>query len=375
MKVAVVHEMLIKLGWAENVVSDILEIFPNADLFTLIYNEAKVGSVFPRERIKFIPQITQRIYNLFKKQRFCLPYMARAIESIDLSEYDLVIASSSWFAHWCITKPETCFVVYYHSPARYLWDYTFENRKDLNYKSWLKKPLNIFLSMLFNKLRIWDYLAGQRHDVAIWASKQVQARISKYYRRWSELIYPPVYTDQFTIWEPKLKDRQYYVIASALTEFKKIALTVNAFNELWLPLIIMWDWDQRQYLESIAKSNIKFVGYSTREQINEYYKNARWFILAWREDFGIAPIEAMAAGVPVFWLREWGLTETSIDWITWEFFDKDEVQDFVKNFRNFHDNIEDDRYDRIKIRDHALIFSKEHFVENLQNILNKYLCN
>lgn len=375
MKVAVVHEMLIKLGWAENVVSDILEIFPDADLFTLIYDEEKVSSVFPKHRIKYVPKITQRIYNLFKKQRFCLPYMARAIESIDLSEYDLVIASSSWFAHGCITKPETCFVVYYHSPARYLWDYTFENRKDLNYKSWLKKPLNIFLSMLFNKLRIWDYLAGQRHDVAIAASKQVQARISKYYRRWSELIYPPVYTEEFTIWEPKLKDRQYYVIASALTEFKKIDLAVKAFNELWLPLIIMWDGAQRQYLESIAKPNIKFAGYCNREQINECYQNARWFILAWREDFGIAPIEAMASGVPVFWLREWGLTETSVDWVTWEFFDKDDVSDFVKKFRRFHDNIEDDKYDRIKIRDHALNFSKENFVENMQNVLNKYLCD
>lgn len=375
MKVAVVHEMLIKLGWAENVVSDILEIFPDADLFTLIYDENKVGSVFPKERIKYVPKITQRIYNLFKKQRFCLPYMARAVESIDLSEYDLVIASSSGFAHGCITKPETCFVVYYHSPARYLWDYTFENRKNLNYKSWFKKPLNIFLAILFNKLRIWDYLAGQRHDVAIAASKQVQARISKYYRRWSELIYPSVYTDLFTIWEPKLKDRQYYVIVSALTEFKKIDLAVRAFNELWLPLIIMWDWDQKDYLESIAKPNIKSLWYCNKEQINEYHQNARAFILAWREDFWIAPIEAMAAWVPVFWLREWWLTETSIEFITWEFFDKDDVSDFIKKFRRFHDNIEDDKYDRIKIRDHALTFSKEIFIENMQNILNKYLCN
>lgn len=370
MKVAIVHEMLIKLGWAENVVSDIVEIFPDADLYTLIYDEKKVGKLFPPEKIAWVPKITQRIYNLTKKQRLCLPFMSRAIESIDLSWYDLVIASSSWFAHWLITKPEAPFVVYYHSPARYLWDYTNEYKRDIGFNGGIKKFL---LNLFMLKARQWDYLAWQRHDIAIAASRQVQWRIAKYYRRESELVYPSVYTNEFDIWESFLKDRQYYVITSALTEFKKVEIAVRAFAKLPFDLYILWDWNYRDYLESIATPNVKFVGYCDRKTINEYYQNAKWFIMCGRDDFGIAPIEAMAAWIPVFALRQWGLVETNVEYLTWEFFDDPEGKDFIDKFKQFNENIEDNKYDRIKIRNHSLSFSKERFIEQFKKTLEKYL--
>lgn len=373
MKVAIVHEMLIKLGWAENVVLDILDIFPDADLFTLLYDEEKVGKLFPRSRIKYIPKITQRIYNIIKNQRYALPYMPRAVESIDLSEYDLVIASSSAFAHGCITKPETPFVVYYHSPARYLWDYTFENRKDLNYKSWFKKPLLAYLSILFTKLRVWDFQAWQRHDITIAASKQVKQRIGKYYRRDSNVIYPAVYCDDFEIGEKPLKERDFYVIVSALTEFKKINIAVENFNKLWLKLKIIWDWWQLEYLKSIAKNNIEFLWRKTHDEIKEIHKEAKWFIMSGRDDFGIAPIEAMAAWIPVFALSQGWLTETSIEWLTWEFFDDPEGSDFVEKFKIFDENINAWVYDRIKIRNHALNFRKERFIEEFKSLLSNSL--
>ena len=373
MKVAIIHEMLIKLGWAENVVLDILEIFPEADLYTLIYDEEKVWRLFPKDRVQPTPKITQRAYNITKNQRFCLPFMAKAIESLDLSSYDLVIASSSWFAHWCITKPETCFVVYYHSPARYLWDYTFEHRKDMNYRSFFKKPLLMFLSIIFQKLRIWDYLAGQRHDVAIAASKQVQQRIAKYYRRESELIYPWVYVDDFEIWEKMLKDRDHYVILSALTEFKKVDVSVKAFTKMWYKLVIVWEWAQRAYLESIAWENIKFVWYKNHDELKEIYKEARWFIMSWRDDFWIAPIEAMAAWVPVFALNKGWLVETNIKWLSGDFFEDSEGWDFIERFEAFHEDIDEGRYDRIKIRNHALTFRKERFHEELKELLSRYI--
>lgn len=133
MKVALVHEMLIKLGGAEKVLGNWKNLFPKADIFTLMYDEEKVSKVFPRESIH--PQVftckTQKLYTLTKKQRLCLPFMARTIESFDFSEYDVVLVSSSGFAHGVITKPETKTIVYYHAPARYMWDWTNEYKKDI----------------------------------------------------------------------------------------------------------------------------------------------------------------------------------------------------------------------------------------------------
>ncbi|MDD2565994.1 MAG: glycosyltransferase [Candidatus Gracilibacteria bacterium] len=370
MKVAIVHEMLVKLGGAENVVLDILEMFPEADLFTLIYDEEKVGRVFPISRIKQIPSITQRIYKWTHRQRLCLPFLSRAVESLDLSEYDLVIASSSGFAHGCITKPETLFMVYYHSPARYLWDWTNEYKRDIGFGSGIKKVL---LNKFMLKARLWDYLAGQRHDVAIAASKQVVSRISKYYRRESEVIYPAVWVEDFEIGEKVLKDREYYVITSALTEFKKVELSIKAFNTLGYQLKIIGAGNQLDYLKSIAEPNIEFLGHKNHNEIRDIYLDARGFIMSGRDDFGIAPIEAMAAGIPVFALREGGLVETNVEGLSGEFFDKADGSDFIGKFNLFHNNISENKYDRIKIRNHAMKFNKARFITELKETIEKYI--
>ncbi len=378
MKVAIIHEMLIKLWWAENVVQDFLDLFPEADLYTLIYDEKKVWSKFPKHKIKKVPNITQFIYNITWKQYLCLPFMKYAIESLDLSWYDLVISSSSWFAHWCITKPETTFIVYYHTPARFLWDWTHNYTKEMQQtktiKSFLYKIANMtILRSIFNNLRKWDYIAWQRHDFAIAASNQVKQRIYKYYKRDSTTIYPSVYVEDFNIWENPLNKRSYYIIVSALTAFKKIDLAVKAFNEMWYDLFIIWDWEEISYLKNIAKSNIKFLWYLWHDEQNIYYKNARWAIMPWRDDFWIVPLEAMASWVPMFWLRKWWLTETSIEWLTWEFFDYDDVEEFKIKFQIFHQNIENKKYDKIKIRSHALKFNKDRFLSEINNFTEKII--
>ena len=239
MKVAILHEMLIKLGGAEKVVENFMKLFPDATIFTLIYDEKKCGKVFPREKIS--PQVwkskTQKRYNLFKKQRFCLALMAISVENFDFSEYDLVICSSSWFAHWAITKPETKFVVYCHSPARYMWDWTNEYKRDLGLNSWWKKYfLKPFIERTFYKNRQWDLMASSRADLIIANSKNTSNRIKKYYRRESEILYPPVETQRFAkILEKNNFEKpfeKYYIIISALTEFKKIEIAISWFNEL-----------------------------------------------------------------------------------------------------------------------------------------------
>jgi len=176
-------------------------------------------------------------------------------------------------------------------------------------------------------------------------------------------------TDRFDIWERPLKEREYYAIVSALTEFKRVDLAVKAFNDLGLKLVVIGAWDQEEYLKSIARENIEFVGYKVTDQINEIYKNARWFVFPVKEDFGIAPVEAMSAWIPVFGLKMWWLLETVVEGVTWEFFDFDDVGEFKTKFIDFHNRIEEGFYDREKIRLHAEQFRKEVFFDKLEKFI------
>ena len=166
MKIAILHEMLIKLGWAEKVVESIMNIFPEADIYTLIYDEKKVGKIFPSSQIhpSCAKLASQRIYNLTKKQRMCLPFMKSSVESLDFSGYDRVIVSSSWFAHGLKSWSNTKTIIYYHAPARYMWDWTHEYRKEIGMNTGVKWYL---YGNYMKKLRVWDYYAAQNNDVLL----------------------------------------------------------------------------------------------------------------------------------------------------------------------------------------------------------------
>ncbi len=338
--------MLIKLGWAEKVVEKLISIFPEADIFTLIYDEKKAWKVFPKNKVK-VASITQRIYKIFRNQRFCLPYMPRAIESLDFSNYDVVICSSSWFAHGAITKPETKFIVYYHSPARYLWDWTNEYKKDIGFDKWLKWYI---LNKLFLKLRIWDVIASNRVDINLANSENSAKRIEKYYRKPSEILYPPIETSRFNkeitkIWVLKKLNinnwknlnENYYIIISALTEFKKIEIAIEWFNKMPNKnLIIIWGGNYWDTLKSkVTWNNIIFTWARYSDELVELVQWSMWLVFPWEEDFWIVPIEAMAAWKPIFAYAWWWLLETVIDNKTWNFFQDKTWYDFVPKFEEF----------------------------------------
>lgn len=344
MKIAILHEMMIKIWWAEKVVENWLNLFPNADLYTLIYDEKKVGNIFPKEKInKSVFSLkSQKVYNLFKNQRYCLPFMAQSIESLDLKDYDIVLCSSSWFMHWAITKPETKFIVYYHSPTRYIWDWTNEYKKDLGLDNWIKKyTLKPILNHIFLKTRIWDFIASNRVDISLANSKNTKNRIKKYYKKDSKVIYPPIETQRFAKKENKTENQfgDYYIIISALTEFKKIDIAIKSFNLLEEKLFIIWKWDFKESLEKLVSGeNIKFLWAKYGDELVDLVQNSNGLIFPWEEDFWIVPIEVMAAGKPVFAYNWWGLTETVLKWETWEFFDNKDGFDFVEKFKIFHKN-------------------------------------
>ena len=394
--------MLVKLGGAEKVVSQLIKIFPEADLFTLLYDEDKVWNIFPKEKInqQVFSLRSQKVYKLLKKQRLCLLFMAQSIETLDFSWYDLVIASSSAFTHGAITKPETKFIVYSHSPARYLWDWTNEYKKDIGWNTWIKW---LILGKVFLKMRAWDYSASSRPDMILANSKNTQSRITKYHRKPSHILYPPVETNRFSktlelteilLEKNNLKKWEYYIIISALTEFKKIDVAVKAFKKISdTKLVIIWQWEHREVLEKQSGKNTIFLWAKYGDELVAFVQNSMGLIFPWEEDFGIVPIEVMAAGKPIFALRKWGLTETVLERETGEFFalkqslsvlifsetvleretgeffEDPEWSDFVSQFQKFHtDNI------NWKYKSEACIFQASKFSEQVfATQLKKYI--
>lgn len=369
MKIALIHDLLVKLWWAEKVLEKLMHMYPKADIFTLIYDEKKVGKIFPKEKIKYIPNSTQNIYTLFWNQRLCLPFMAKAIESIDLSQYDVVIADSSAFAHGCITKPETKFIVYYHTPTRYLWDWTNEYKRDIGWNRWVKWWI---LNGLFAKLRIWDVNASARHDITLANSHNVAKRLKKYYWLDAKVIYPNVDIYAFDrevspYFISKIPFKKYYIIISALTEFKKVDIAIKAFGSMKdKNLVIVGSGNYQKSLEKIAWENIYFTGRIEWDDFLDAMQKSSGLIFAWEEDFGIVPIEAFGAGKAVFAYR-WGwLAETMVPWVTGEFFDEKDGSDFVEKFEIFEQNIIKWKFKPEEIKKVALRYSEDEFERQMR---------
>lgn len=370
MKIALVHDLLVKLWGAEKVLKKLSLMYPNADIFPLIYDEEKVWKDFPKEKIKYIPSSTQNIYNFTKNQRFCLPFMAKAVESIDLWEYDVVIVSNSAFAHGVITKPETKTIVYYHTPARYMWDRTFEYKREIGWNVGIKK---LIINWMLHSLRMWDFTASQRHDITLANSHNVVKRLKKYYHLDADVIYPNVEVHRFNkkvSGDFSLPVQEYYIIISALTEFKKIDLSIRAFNAL--PdknLVVVGTGNYAESLKKMSQKNIHFAWAKYDDELVYLLQNAKWLIFSGEEDFGIVPIEAFWAGKPVFAYKAWGLAETMIEWVTWEFFLEKDGSDFLQNFKRFDENISKNLYQADVIKNHAANFSEEIFEQKIREIV------
>lgn len=354
MKVALIHDHLIQLGGAERVLKMFTELFPSAPIFTLVYDKKRLGSYFPQTKI--IASYLQNIPFADKKYQWLLPLMPNATESYDLSGYDLVLSSTSAFAKGIITKSTTLHVCYCHTPTRYLWMDTHSYLKELRQPRTLKRVVPFFLS----GLRMWDRLAADRVDKFIANSRTVQERIKKYYRRESDIIYPPVELDKFS-----LSDRagEYYLAGGRLVSYKRFDLIVQAFNRLGLPLKIFGEGPEYRKLRAIAKKNITFTGSVSDDVRSELYKNCVAYLHPQEEDFGITAIEAMASGKPVIALAAGGALETIVDKVTGVFFfDQDyaAIIDAVIRFKP-------EQFSPETIRNYALKFSADRFKKEILN--------
>ena len=299
-----------------------------------------------------------------------LPLLPFAVEQIDLSKYDFVISSSHAFAKGVITSPDQLHISYVHTPMRYAWDQMSIYLKQANFG--LKIPIRYILY----KLREWDFFSSQRIDYLISNSNFTSKRIKKYWGRESEVINPPVDINRF-----KFNNNRgdYYLSVNRLVPNKRVDILVRAFNKLGLPLIIIGDGPERLKLEKIANSNIIFIRNSSNSDVEDYMSRCRAFVYAGIEDFGIAPLEAMASGAPVIALGKGGLLDTvncltnpiKKEVSTGILFKKQTSKDVEDVVAWFEDNKIWRRFNSQDLNQYTHKFSTENFNNNLKNCIEK----
>ncbi|WP_041723533.1 glycosyltransferase family 4 protein [Dictyoglomus thermophilum] len=351
MKVAVVHDWIVNIGGAEKVLKAILEIFPDADVYTLVYLKNTVKKLGIESKI--YPSFINGLPFAKEKYSYYLPLMPLAVEQFDLSQYDLVISSSHCVAKGILTKSYQIHVCYCHTPMRYIWDLYFSYLKDQKLEKGIK---NIFVRLVFHYLRMWDVLSANRVDYFIANSQNVADRIKKIYRRDPVVIYPPVDVELFS---PSDKKEDYFIVLSRLVPYKKVDLVVEVFNDLKLPLLVIGDGEDMQKIKKMARENIKILGWQEDSVVREYLSKAQALIFASEEDFGIVPVEAQACGTPVIAYKRGGAKETVIEGETGIFFEEQNGESLKEAVLRFLR--EKDSFKKEKLIENAKRFSKERF--------------
>ncbi len=357
MKIAIVHDWLVTDAGAEKVLKAICELYPEADIFSLVdfLNDKDRQTILNGKyaQTSFIQKLP------FAKKHFrnYLPLFPRAIESLDLSIYQLII-SSSWAVAKGIKKKEAqLHINYCHTPIRYAWDLYDE------YTSNLKQPKKIVVQKTLHVIKNWDYKVSSRVDYFIANSSFVQERILKNYKREATIIHPPADTKLFTRNNNK---EDYYLTVSRLVPYKKVSMIVKAFNQNGKKLIVIGSGEEYDYIKKIAKENIIILGWQKRNIIIENMQKAKAFIYAAEEDFGIVPVEAMACGTPVIAYGVGGIRDSVVENVTGLFFDQQSPQslnDAIKKFESMN-------FSSLKISQHAQKFSTNTFKEKFQNFID-----
>lgn len=325
MKVAIVHDFLTQMGGAEKVVEVLHDMFPDAPIYTSIYDPEAMPIYYRTWDIR--PSFLQRLP--FKKisHRLALVLYPMAFESFDLSEYDLVISSSSAFAKGIITQPHTTHICYTHAPMRFAW--TTKNYMKNERAGKLSRAL---LEPVMHYLRNWDSVASSRVDHYIANSSVVARRIGKFYRRDASVVFPPVDTKRFSIAE---KVGEYYIIVSRFVPYKRLDLAVEAFTKLGLPLKVVGTGRQMKDLQAIAGDNVEFLGRVDDVALPGLIAGAKAFLMPGEEDFGIAPVEANACGCPVIAYAAGGALDHQIDGVTGVLFKEQTVDGLCAAVRRF----------------------------------------
>ncbi len=335
-------------------------MYPEAPIYTSIFVPEALPPTY-RDwdvRSSFLNRLPLRVRRHHQR---LLPFYACAFERFDLSDYDLVISITSAFAHGIVTAPRTLQICYCLTPARFLWDYdTYVAGEGLD-------PLvRRVLPRLISRLRSWDRRAADKVDHFVAISQLVQQRIRTFYQREAEVIHPPIDVQRFPLAQ---EHGDYFLIISRLVPYKRIDLAVQAFSRLGLPLWIVGDGRARRQLEAIAAPNVRFLGHVNDDEKARYLAGCRAFVFPGEEDFGIAPLEAQAAGRPVIAYARGGALDTVLEGATGLFFRDATPESLAEAVRH----LDDIHFDPVTIRKHALAFDRAEFQRNFAEfVLAKY---
>ncbi len=357
MKVAIVHDWLVTDAGAEKVLRSIIELYPDAKIYSLVdfLSDEDRARILMGKRVH-----TSFIQNLpFAKKQFrnYLPLFPKAMESFNLSSYDLIISSSWAVAKGVKTTNTQLHVSYCHTPIRYAWDLYEE------YTSHLKQPKIFLVKLTLKYIKRWDYNTRNRVDYYIANSSFVKERIIKNYARDAMVIHPPVDTDAFNL---HVNKEDFYVTVSRLVPYKKVSMIVEAFNKNGKKLIVIGSGEEHELIQSIAKDNITVLGWQEREVIIDTMQRAKAFVYAAQEDFGIVLVEAMACGTPVIAYGVGGVRDSVIENKTGIFFEEQTPASLNKAVEHF----ESLYFDSIVISNHAQNFSTKHFKDNFLKFMH-----
>ena len=358
LKVAIVCDWLTVFAGAERVVLEMHELFPNAPIYTTLYNPKgcpQFAKADIREsRLRYIP-FARHFHRLF------LPWMPKAFESFNLDDYDIVLSSCHSTSKGVLTKPETLHISYCHSPMRYVWDQSHEYQNQ--FKSF--SPLKFLFTPILNKIRLWDRLASERVDFYLANSEFVTKRIKKYYGRASEVLPPPVDIHKFSV---NTKEREdYFLAVGRLIPYKRFDLVIDACKQAKKKLKIVGTGPSLKDLKKKADSSVEFLGKINDEELKHLYQNAKALIFPQVEDFGIVPLEAMACGTPVLAFKKGGALETVTENESGLFFDEQTPESIVRTIKAF----EKTKWNPEEVAKTVERFSSARFKADLRHAIEK----
>jgi glycosyltransferase involved in cell wall biosynthesis len=362
LKKALINDWYYVNGGAEKVIHSLNRIWDDFDHCALIDFLNEIDRDFILNGKKAKTSFIQNLPTAKSNHRKFLQLFPYAIEQFDLSEYDLVLSSSSSIAKGVVTRKKQLHICYCHSPMRYAWDLQEQYLKDSGLNKGLK---GIYAKYVLNNIRKWDVANSDNVTYFIANSNHIAERIKKIYNRESVVIYPPVDVEFFTLDENK---KDYYFTASRMVSYKKTLLIVEAFNELpHLKLIVAGSGPEFDTIKKIAKSNISLIGHIDRLELKKQMQEAKAFVFAAKEDFGIVPVEAQACGTPVIAFGEGGVLETVCNGKTGVFF-KEQTAQSLKDTILYFESLQ---FNPKEIREHALQFSNERFESEIKAFVDE----
>lgn len=357
LKTALVHHWLVTMRGGERVLEALAELFPRADIFTLVCDRAQMEPVFPRHRIR--TSFLQHLPRAARWYRHYLPLFPLAAERLDLSGYQLVITSDAATLKGVRTDPGAMHICYCHTPMRYVWS---------GYETYCRAAGllgRLALRAIASRLRRWDYQAAQGVTHFVANSQNVAERIRRFYGRESTVIYPPVDTEGFVPAPSAGRSEGFFLVVSQLVPYKRVELAVEAFNRRGASLWVIGDGSERHKLQRRARSNIRFLGSQPAEVLRQAMQRCRALVFPGEEDFGIVMAEAQACGKPVIAFARGGANEIVTDGVTGILFEEQTIESLLDGL----DRCEESRFDPAAIRASALRFTRSRFLRGFSRFL------